>query len=1505
MKTKTRGQALTEFALILPLLLLLLLGIIEGARIVWAYITVQEAAREGARYAVSGRPYNADGDPWTFGADISDGRDGLCLQGVDDFGTCDTTDPAAPDAIDRVDAISNMVLKRAYALAAQRYALTSQVYTATGYYDLPGTLGVRVVGQTGEDDPGTPDNAGKEGLNVLVQVYYNIEMWDPIYDAIVRGVTGRSFVQLRGEVLMQNEGVEALLGSEPPSGISAPLPPPGGSGDGGETTSPLILSPDGNSFPANSTMRVRLEQHTPGNYYDIYLDTIAICTNIEANQFGIADVNCQIPPDFPPGEDYELYSTVHGGSTKIAGGVFVDVTRIGEPTLLVEDGYRWPRGTQIVIQIRSHDAHAWYDLYFNGGLIGTVQVDEFGDADFTWTIPSDTPRRVEPDPPYALETLEQGTTSPIIANTGIYVTIPQIVVQGGNTWPAGTTLRANLRDHAPNRTYEVRCNGTSVGSFTTDSQGRSTATILCTIPSDAPNSPPYYTITSYDNGVLVAQVDVTISTPAEPYLVIIGGYDWPAGSPIDIQVFQHQPNHNYRLYFENWVVIDSITTDGSGFAQTAYVIPITATQATTYTLRSYDLSTSQTVATQEVTVRAVPQISVTEGSIVQPGSTIHINLTRHAANQVYDILLDGITLASIQTDNNGEASLTYDLSELDLTGGPFILESQLGGARVAQTDLSIVAADLELVSIQVPETPVFNTEMPITLTVRNNSSVAISGQWFDTDIYVDPEHEPVVTEAFPPGNFKLWLDSLAPGETVTLVQNVVLYGANDHIVYARTNTSKYVLESDADNPVNNMKQVTIAPASCAATIDEALTTDTDPDNAFDPNWAGVAFGNASPASESISNDVISITSQGSSTVRSDDDNGGYYLFYQEVSGNFDISVRALSQSTFSGISSWAKFGLEVRDSTNSNARKVYLLKTRTRNIQWGYRASDGGSVSRGTVSGSTNNLPVWLRIVRIGDDFSLYYTYSSNTPPDDADWIYWNTYTVVMSDPVLIGMVNASYSGTRSNTVTFDNFHACLDPADASGCGEVREENGTVVVDATNYTQNISRGGHDWQEVTIDGRRVMRALPDSGTNNNTGYTTNSPELQYTVNIQTPGDYYVWVYAAGPNGYGDSLHVGINGTENPESDRMQLNNNSTLSWTNNTMDGVRAVIRNVSTGVNTINVWMREDGAWFYKILLTTDPNYTPSGDVAQSPCAVSAGDEPFPPGMQVCTPPDAPLLDNGDVEDNPGFQTAWSFNGDGTNISSLNPHGGNLSLRMTTWENGFRSPAIWQEFTMADWITGTTTMKLRLWTSVNDQGSAEYTDTLKVELRTTGITPTVISTPTIVARGDQGNLFPDNYTFGEWDLVPAMQAVGANPINYAGQNLQLYFYDDSNDPNCLDFGPGCYWTDFYLDDLELEICTTQPIPPLDPTKTTIKGALRVMLGGIPTPKQGVRVWAYMQNGPMYTTYSIHDSSYGFYNIEPGEYVIYAEWWEGPDLYTAVNTVTAGAGVEYNVPLLLQ
>lgn len=50
-----RGQALAEFALIAPVLLLLIFGLIDTARLYQSWVTIQHAAREGARYGVTGR----------------------------------------------------------------------------------------------------------------------------------------------------------------------------------------------------------------------------------------------------------------------------------------------------------------------------------------------------------------------------------------------------------------------------------------------------------------------------------------------------------------------------------------------------------------------------------------------------------------------------------------------------------------------------------------------------------------------------------------------------------------------------------------------------------------------------------------------------------------------------------------------------------------------------------------------------------------------------------------------------------------------------------------------------------------------------------------------------------------------------------------------------------------------------------------------------------------------------------------------------------------------------------------------------------------------------------------------------------------------------------------------------------------------------------------------------------------------------------------------------------
>ena len=50
-----RGQTLAEFALLVPLLVILIFGFVDVSRIYQAWVTIEGAAREGARYGVTGR----------------------------------------------------------------------------------------------------------------------------------------------------------------------------------------------------------------------------------------------------------------------------------------------------------------------------------------------------------------------------------------------------------------------------------------------------------------------------------------------------------------------------------------------------------------------------------------------------------------------------------------------------------------------------------------------------------------------------------------------------------------------------------------------------------------------------------------------------------------------------------------------------------------------------------------------------------------------------------------------------------------------------------------------------------------------------------------------------------------------------------------------------------------------------------------------------------------------------------------------------------------------------------------------------------------------------------------------------------------------------------------------------------------------------------------------------------------------------------------------------------
>jgi hypothetical protein len=189
--SKEKGQTLVEFALILPVLLLAIFIIVESGRMFQAYITVQHAAREGARYAVTGR-WNEEfaGEPDPRVASIADvarnALAGLSLAG-----------PAGYDATGRI---------------------------LVGHYE------IKVFGQ----NPDNPSQllegyAGLPNQKMAVQVAYRLEIITPVLNAIAPSVEVRGYQEMINEDFGQFGGGGFAGLREPPSPIPPEIPTAGAS----------------------------------------------------------------------------------------------------------------------------------------------------------------------------------------------------------------------------------------------------------------------------------------------------------------------------------------------------------------------------------------------------------------------------------------------------------------------------------------------------------------------------------------------------------------------------------------------------------------------------------------------------------------------------------------------------------------------------------------------------------------------------------------------------------------------------------------------------------------------------------------------------------------------------------------------------------------------------------------------------------------------------------------------------------------------------------------------------------------------------------------------------------------------------------------------------------------------------------------------------------------------------------------------------------------------------
>lgn len=222
-KRQSRGQALVEFALIITVVLMIIFLIIESARILQGWVTVQNAAREGARYAITGQ--NMNPCPMDGSEKYNDRCDDL-----------------------RVASVMTVTHTGLAGLPLNESGASDPFGSppTDNSYDIQVWGGIIT-----EDGPVLqPDFAGAPGQPVVVRAVYNVPIITPFFRPIIETVP------VFGQVMMNNENFGSL--GNPTQGQGAPprpgpLPTVGASPTTTPSPTPSDTPTPGASFTPSAT----------------------------------------------------------------------------------------------------------------------------------------------------------------------------------------------------------------------------------------------------------------------------------------------------------------------------------------------------------------------------------------------------------------------------------------------------------------------------------------------------------------------------------------------------------------------------------------------------------------------------------------------------------------------------------------------------------------------------------------------------------------------------------------------------------------------------------------------------------------------------------------------------------------------------------------------------------------------------------------------------------------------------------------------------------------------------------------------------------------------------------------------------------------------------------------------------------------------------------------------------------------------------------------------------
>ena len=185
-----------------------------------------------------------------------------------------------------------------------------------------------------------------------------------------------------------------------------------------------------------------------------------------------------------------------------------------------------------------------------------------------------------------------------------------------------------------------------------------------------------------------------------------------------------------------------------------------------------------------------------------------------------------------------------------------------------------------------------------------------------------------------------------------------------------------------------------------------------------PSWSNYTVGSVSPAPIfSVTNGTNSITSAGKPSIVGGTTTDDFAFVAMRIDGDCTVTARVLNVDYVAGTNSLG--GVMMRESLAANSRSASMAIARRNSTTYRSRfvtRATNAATSASVTYTSNQNVPYWVRLTRVGNVFSGYYSSGGTS------WTQLgSSTTIAMSNTIYVGIVGSSGSNGVAGLAKFDN----------------------------------------------------------------------------------------------------------------------------------------------------------------------------------------------------------------------------------------------------------------------------------------------------------------------------------------------------------------------------------------------------------------------------------------------------------------------------------------------------